>query len=481
MTTPPSSSPVESHLLSRLDHLEHRLRTEGRKRKRLERLVVCGGILAIGLGTLAARGLEPVSDVVQTRRLEILDGNNRVVVLATAAQHGGRIDLWDAAEKNAARLGCNGVGGDLSLFNRDGRQVLAAYADGTAGRVEVNGPSGIPGVLLAADESGGLLTTADEKGMPVTKLASGSGHGRLEINGPNGGVCRIESVDGAGRLAVTDPTDERRTTLDAGDGLQMEIGRTSMVRLGVRDSDTILELNADADGERRLHLHATPTGGLVKAMNASAQETVVFGTSANGSGFRVYNDDSTGVVAIGADAEGRGAIEIANETGVRSCSLAATSTGGGLALAGPSGKNFVELDVLANGGRLDMMDRRDDLIASLRAVEGGAEFKLGIDDAGVGVSMIASREQSASLGIFGPGGRTVSITANPTGGRVRLFDADGKPTISAGAASTGPGGVFSLRNGTGIQAVKIGTTGDGEGQLELFNPSGTRKRTITSP
>ena len=481
MTTCDSPSQTPSDLSDRIERLEHALRSEGRRRKRLERIVMCTGVVLVGLGAVAARGFEPVADVVQTRRLEILDTNNRVVVLATGAQHGGRIDLWDSAEKNAARIGCNGVGGDLSLFNRDGRQVLAAYAEGTAGRVEVNGPNGIPHVLLAADESGGLVTTADDDGMPVTKLTSGGGHGRLEINGPNGGVCRIESDKGAGKIALIAPSSERETTIEASTGLGMFLGKDSLLRLGANESGTSLELNAGEDVKNRIRFQATQDGGLFKAMSANGVETVVLGTSSRGSGLRVYNPEEVGVVAIGVDTNGRGAVELANEAGIRSCTLGINATGGSLALANPDGKSFVELDVLAEGGRLDLMDQRDDLVASLRAVDGGADFKIGLNEAGVGVAMEASRDRMASMSLFGPGGRTVSLSANPTGGRIRLFDSDGRPTITTGPATTGPGGMISVRNGTGIQAIRLGITGDGDGQLELFNPTGTRKRTISSP
>ena len=481
MTTRTSSSSADTDLGVRIQRLEEQLHCEERRRRRIERIAVCGGIVLLGLGALAATGLDPIADVVQTRRLEILDANDRVVVLAAGAQHGGRIDLWDATEKNAARLGCNAVGGDLSLFNRDGRQVLAAYADGTAGRVEVNGPRGIPNVLLAADESGGLVTTADDDGLPVTKLAAGDGHGRLEINGPAGVVCRIESDAGAGRLDLRSPLDEAGTVLEAAGRLEMASGRNPVVRLGYDEERAILELNDENGGAARIQIHGSSDGGLVKAMNAENVEAVVLGTSPRGSGLRVYNGDDVGVIAIGADADGRGAVEVASETGIRSCTLNATATGGGLSLADPVGKALVELEVLAAGGRLNLMDQRDDLVVSLRAIEGGADFKMGLNDADVGISMEASRDRAASMGLFGPGGRTVTLSANPTGGRIRLFDADGRPTITTGPATTGSGGAISLRNGTGIQAVRMGITVDGEGQLELFNPTGTRKRTLTSP
>ena len=99
-------------LARRIDQLRRDLDLERRRRSRLERLTAIACLLVLGAGGIAATAFRPVADVVRTHRLEIVDDSNRIVMLASAAKHGGRIDLWDDAGINAARLGGNGTGGE---------------------------------------------------------------------------------------------------------------------------------------------------------------------------------------------------------------------------------------------------------------------------------------------------------------------------------------------------------------------------------
>mgnify|MGYP003336858003 FL=1 len=95
-----SPEPTPSDDLStRLETLESRLREERRRSRRLERLLIGGLLVATFAGVAAGTAARTAVDVVQTRRLEILDENDRVVLLATAARHGGRVDIWDAAQQ----------------------------------------------------------------------------------------------------------------------------------------------------------------------------------------------------------------------------------------------------------------------------------------------------------------------------------------------------------------------------------------------
>ena len=132
MTNPLPDHGTETETLARrIDQLRQELDLERRRRGRLERFGAIACLLVIGAGGIAATAFQPVADVVRTRRLEIVDESNRIVMLASAAKHGGRIDLWDDAGINSARLGGNGTGGDDrrpdnrhlddDLANRNGR------------------------------------------------------------------------------------------------------------------------------------------------------------------------------------------------------------------------------------------------------------------------------------------------------------------------------------------------------------------------
>ena len=90
--------------------------------------VLSAATLVLGLGAMASpdpsAGTAPepqASRVIQTKRLEIVDDAGRVALVATANAQGGRLDLWNASCANIARLGSNDSGGDLILWNRDGK------------------------------------------------------------------------------------------------------------------------------------------------------------------------------------------------------------------------------------------------------------------------------------------------------------------------------------------------------------------------
>ncbi|MDE0890488.1 MAG: hypothetical protein OSA40_13670, partial [Phycisphaerales bacterium] len=202
---PIDSFAAPSHDLdARLDQLTRDLATERKRRRRLEKGVLALALVAIGAGTIAASSLQTASEVVRTKRLEIVDENGRIVALASAAKHGGRIDLWDDAGTNSARLGGNGTGGDLALWNRAGEQVVAAYADGTAGRLEVNTKGGAVGVAISADDRGGLLTVSDGNGESAAEIRCGTDGGEFAAVTAGQDTALLAARNDGGRLTLLD-------------------------------------------------------------------------------------------------------------------------------------------------------------------------------------------------------------------------------------------------------------------------------------
>ena len=115
--------------------------------------MLLGGILfAAGFGALAG-GFSNVTDVVQTRRLEIIDDNDRVVMPATAACMAA--DSTSGTPPSRHRPPHRERGRRRFLFDRGGRPVAGMYADGTAARIEVSNPeNGSAAAVLTADERG---------------------------------------------------------------------------------------------------------------------------------------------------------------------------------------------------------------------------------------------------------------------------------------------------------------------------------------
>ena len=151
------SHEISDGLLRRIEALETPL-AKTRKRRTLERAVLGTSLLVLAGGIFAGfTAANTTNEVLRAKRLEIVDDANRVVLLATVSDTGGRLDFWDAEGRNCVRVGANTTGGDLALWNTNGDQVFAAFASGRTGKLEVNGPSGAPSTILTSDANGGVL------------------------------------------------------------------------------------------------------------------------------------------------------------------------------------------------------------------------------------------------------------------------------------------------------------------------------------
>ena len=476
---PPDDTDPQT-LARRIDHLRRELDLERRRRGRLERVAAIACILLVGGGGIAASAFRPVADVVRTRRLEIVDESNRIVMLASAAKHGGRIDLWDDAGINSARLGGNGTGGDLALWNRDGRQVMAAYADGSAGRLEVNGRGGGIGVALAADARGGTIV-----------VANGNAETAGEIRcGPDGGEF-VAIFDGRDAGVLSARRDGGRIVLQDGDGREstrmLGTGRLDLIRDRQTQASLVATSNggglrlSTVDGNVRLTADAAETGGLLQAHDRDDVPVIAMGSGLGGSGIRVRNGDAVTVAAIGVDADGKGAVEISDEDGDRCGALVVTGTGGSLVLANEEGEPHVEIGGDVDGGLVRVYDRRQQVVASMEGLGEGGRIAVGIESKSIGGSLEARNDGPAILSIFGPSGRTVALAAAATGGLLNLLDLGGNVAVAAGAAEDGPGGVVAVRNQRNTQVVRAGVNERGEGEIEIYDAPGTRKRKVSAP
>lgn len=463
---------------SRLASLETALTEERRRRRRLERVTGLAVLAAVAFGTLAAARPGSIVDVVQTRRLEVLDDGDRVVLVATAARHGGRIDLWDDAQVNVARLGANGIGGDLSLFDRRGRRSLSAFSDTDAGRIEVGGPDGGPAVLLTADDRGGRVAAIDSDGRALARLEGRDDHGVVAVGVAGRDVVELAAGDAGGRVLVRPEVGEGGIDLRGAGTLDLSVGPRRILGLSADADGGRVEL-CDPDGRPRIDLTASGSGGLLEARDRRGNALVALGVGASGSGMRVRNAEGIAAAAVGVDADGRGAIEIAAADGTRVAGLGVGTTGGRLTLAGLDGRSFLEAGGDGDGGRLEIRDAEERTVATMAGAGNGGRIAVGLEPARVGITLDVAGTGTPTISVIGPGGRTVAIAATPTGGLVNLFAADGVLSVAAGAATDGPGGVVSIRNERGTEVIRAGTTSDDRGLIAVSDATGGRTRRLS--
>jgi hypothetical protein len=475
-----SSASHSSDLGARLDQLSRELASERHRRRRLEKGVLALALVAVGAGSIAASSLQTASDVVRTKRLEIVDESGRIVALASAAKHGGRIDLWDDAGTNSARLGGNGTGGDLALWNQAGEQVFAAYADGTAGRLEVNTRGGAVGVAISADDRGGLLAISDGNGESAAEVRVGTDGGEFAAIADGQSTAVLAARSDGGRVTLLDE-DGRESAKLIGTG-RLDLLRDRQIQTSVMAtrSGGGFRLSSPA-GQVRITADASNAGGLLQTHDRNDVPVVAIGSGDGGSGVRVRNSDAVSVAAVGVDTDGHGAIEISSLSGDRCGSLVVGESGGKLFLGNNEGEPFLEAGGDSEGGLMQVYDRNAQVAATMQGLGEGGRIAVGVESKGIGGSIEARGDGPAALSIFGPGGRSVAIAASPSGGLINLLDIGGSVAFAAGAATDGPGGVMAIQNENGARVIRVGVNARGEGEIEVYDASATRKRKVSAP
>jgi hypothetical protein len=312
----------------------------------------------VGGATLAAMSpRSPVADVIQARRLEVVDGQNRLVFAASAAEGGGQIDIWDPAGHNTLRLGNNDHGGDEAVWSRRGVTIAGVFATEAGGEFSIWNPTGTrvarmfnepaggqiavhdahdkPQATLAALEAGGNLTvnnvrgakvldagTGDDgagrvallradAGAPLLLASAASNGGRVDLRSTSGSAVASTMVDehGAGAIVLGDPLGT--PIINAGsnaDGGMLSLagvdGRPVITAASVRDAGGALAID-NVQGRRVFLVGAKPRGGLLTLMISVGNPVVVAGYGDNPRGGAISIKNGRGVAVISAGAATR--------------------------------------------------------------------------------------------------------------------------------------------------------------------------------
>ena len=125
----------------RINVLETQVRT-------LKRIVYGFGCLLVAGVVVGATTLQTVPDVIQAKRFEVVNGEEKVVAAIYADANGGGLIIYNKDEIPVAAIGATADGGALGINNKDGKPVAA----------------------LGASEIGGMLITLDNKGETTSTL-----------------------------------------------------------------------------------------------------------------------------------------------------------------------------------------------------------------------------------------------------------------------------------------------------------------------
>ena len=185
---------IDQTLSQRMESLEARiaeLQNASVNARRWKTLAVTAGVALIALAGVAATQSSQTADVIRARRFEVVDQNDKIVLLAGIGQNGGQIDVWSNGGTNVLRFGANNDGGDLAIWNNAGSGVASVYASSQGGRIETLMPDGSGSAVsttLSNTTSGVSSANANVSKVTVTTIGTGYSRANAYIYGSGTGA-----------------------------------------------------------------------------------------------------------------------------------------------------------------------------------------------------------------------------------------------------------------------------------------------------
>ncbi|MDA1262877.1 MAG: hypothetical protein O3B75_08290 [Planctomycetota bacterium] len=339
--------------IAELQHADHRAR-------RWKILAVSAGVALISLAGLAATRPSQTAEVIRARRFEVVDQNDKIVLLAGIGQNGGQIDVWSNSGTNVLRFGANNDGGDLAIWNNAGSGVASVYATSQGGRIEA----------IMPDESGSVRICA-ETGGPSMAIVDGQGHPRLvaAMAGTSTGI-NIRSAAGE-ELAAMGAVD--------GEGGIIRVaqndGTLAAQMVAFKTGGSIGCANSNGSRSAVLESAQNDTGGVMKLFRADGTEAIAaMAQSESGARFSLFGSLQQPVAILESGINGMGMISFLQGT-TRVAGLGSSTNGGLLNLAKADGKAVVIAGAAsdADGGAI-----------SVRSGSGSQLVRIGVDRVGAG-------------------------------------------------------------------------------------------------
>ncbi len=140
----------------------------------LKRIVYGFGCLLVAGVVVSATSLQTVPYLIQAKKFEVVNGDEKVVASFYANMGGGMLSFSNKDGEVVAGLGSDEVngGGVLGINNKDGKTVAGIYADENGGVARVLNNKFTEVVQIGADANGdGLMKTSDSKGQTTSRIS----------------------------------------------------------------------------------------------------------------------------------------------------------------------------------------------------------------------------------------------------------------------------------------------------------------------
>jgi hypothetical protein len=244
-----------------------------------------------------------VQQVIQTRRLEIIDQTGTVLLALAADEHGGSLSVRDRLGRTALQAQVNEVGGSLQL-HEPARNAPSAALQTLAGGAEF--------ALLNAD------------GHKVVRAATGSEAARFSLADARGNPAVVldHTSQGCGRLRTLRPDG----TIVA--ELKHDAARGGLIETHAADGHRLIALTSTVGGHGRLDtfgpagdaplVSLTSTGeheGQIYTFNDAGRMLAAIASRSAGPTLRLFNQFGEAVVTIQSTEDGNGEIGVLNRDG----------------------------------------------------------------------------------------------------------------------------------------------------------------------
>lgn len=365
---------------ARLQRIERELDAARSSARRWRRgTVALGGLLFVG-ALAAAVQVSPVTDVLRTRRLEIVGEGDKVVLLAHAAETGGQLDAWSKGGVNTVRLASNDDGGDIAVWSAKGKPVAGLFATATGGRMEVGDTEGKPLATVTRGEEGGamILSGAGETASSMRAEAGAAG-AVISMRRADGEIGLLAGV-AQGASVLTLKNAEGKEILYAGGATD----QSGVLRLGDAAGNECAALVAGDGGRLLLKDGAGAVvasiasagagkGGVFELLNGTGGAAVSMDTKGDGGG-RFMVGTATGAPAFMAESNGNAGTLATYLNERRVAAIGAGATGGLVNLLDPNGQPLLVAGAAADGdgGAISVRNARGVQIARMGVDSGSA-------------------------------------------------------------------------------------------------------------
>lgn len=247
------------------------------------------GVLAAGMfmGGLMQKTAPQVansnqsSDVVTTRRIEIVDQLGTVVAVLGANNDGGSLSLKDRFGRTMLLNACSPDGGMIALSDaRNGERAVLLQSTDDGGRLAMfAGPDRVAAALQAKRQGGGSLAISNESGVQSVRLFSELGAGVVETYSSQGGslVTLSSTVGQHGQVTTYGPDQVQLVTLTAS-----------------TEHDGQIYVN-QANGKPSIVLASNEAGPTIRVFNRSGQAAASIESNKEGQGvIGVWKNDGEG-------------------------------------------------------------------------------------------------------------------------------------------------------------------------------------------